>query len=94
MAQAPLVLRRYAAPTLTVYGRLEDVTLTFENGEAPDNACSDGRGSNNSGAFCGTAPLPPGGVEPDTGATSSLLTEIQLVDPALAQEMTGISSGE
>ncbi|MBL8134691.1 MAG: hypothetical protein JNL42_22715 [Anaerolineae bacterium] len=94
MAQAPLVLKRYAAPTLTVYGRLEDVTLTFENGEAPDNACSDGRGSQNSGAFCGTAPFGTTGTETETGVASPLLAEIQLVDPALAQEMTGISSGE
>ena len=95
----------YVSPNLTTYGRLENLTLIWDNPTAVDNNCPAAVGSENlnSGAFCLQGNSNNGVVTQGTGtqagaadtssAGSSSVGEIvipQIVLPELpAQELLG-----
>lgn len=95
MTQAQNMQKRYETPALTVYGRLEDITLIWSNKTATDNFCQNGVGSQhtNSGAFC-VAGKTTGGGDADLAATPSdtsvsIPSDLDLIQPTLGPDLTG-----
>ncbi|MDZ4767921.1 MAG: hypothetical protein SGJ24_02245 [Chloroflexota bacterium] len=79
--------KHYTAPVLTVYGRLEDVTMLWMNPTATDNTCPGptfvGSQNINSGMLCMSGPPPV--------SNDGLPADLSLIDPELAEELSGMA---